>query len=75
MQCGFMPSKGTTDAIFVVCKVQEKHLAKKDLYFTFRDLAFDRAPREVVRWTMQESLVWMKGWLAQSWPCLWKQTQ
>ena len=33
MQFGFMPGKGTTDAIFITRQVQEKHLAKKkDLY-------------------------------------------
>ena len=48
MQFGFMPGKGTTDAIFIVRQVQEKFLAKrKDLYFAFVDLekAFDRVPR------------------------------
>ena len=45
MQYGFVPGRGTTDAIFIVRQLQEKYLAaKKPLYFTFFDLekAFDR---------------------------------
>ena len=48
MQFGFIPGKGTMDAIFIIRQVQEKYLAKKKkLYFTFIDLekAFDRVPR------------------------------
>ena len=33
MQFGFMPGKGTTDAIFVVHQVQERFMDKKDLSF------------------------------------------
>ena len=52
MQFGFMPGKGTTDAIFIMRQVQEKHQAKKKLYYVFMDLekAFDRVPREVDEW-------------------------
>ena len=52
MQFGFMPGKGTTDAIFIMRQVQEKHQSKKKkLYYAFVDLekAFNRVPREVVR--------------------------
>ena len=36
MQCGFMIGCGTTDAIFIVCQLQEKHLiANKPLYMAF----------------------------------------
>ena len=55
MQFGFMPGKGTTDAIFIMQQVQEKHQTKrKKLYYGFVDLekAFDRVPREVVRWAL-----------------------
>lgn len=39
MQLGFMPRKDTTDAIFIVREMQEKHLAKKKkLHFAFVDL-------------------------------------
>ena len=43
MQFGFMPGKGTTDTIFIIRQVQEKHQAKKKLYDAFVDLkkAFD----------------------------------
>ena len=39
MQFGFMPGKGTTDAIFIMRQVQEKHQTKKQkLYYAFVDL-------------------------------------
>ena len=56
MQFCFMPGKGTTDAIFIIRQVQEKHQArKKKLHYAFVDLekAFDRVPREVVRWPLR----------------------
>ena len=51
MQFGFMAGKSTTDAIFIVRQLQEKHLARnKELWTAFVDLekAFDRVSREVV---------------------------
>ena len=56
MQFGFMPGRGTIDAIFIVRQLQEKyHAAKKPLYFAFVDLekAFDRVPRKVLWWAMR----------------------
>ena len=36
MQFGFMPGRGTTNAIFILRQVHEKYLGKhKDLYFAF----------------------------------------
>ena len=58
IQLDFMSGKGTTDAIFIMRQVQEKHQAKKKkkLYYVFVDLekAFDRVPREVVIWTLRK---------------------
>ena len=64
MQFGFMPGKGTTDAIFIVRQLQEKHLQKKKaLYYAFVDLekAFDGVPRTVIRWALRKSGV--EEWL------------
>ena len=57
MQCGFMSGRCTTDAIFIVCQLQEKHLAaNKRLYMAFVCLekAFDRVPRDVIWWAKRK---------------------
>ena len=57
MQFGFMPGRGTVDAIFILQQLHEKHLAKrKSLFFAFVDLekAFDRVPRSVLWWAMRK---------------------
>jgi len=47
MQFGFMPGKGTTDAIFTVRQMHKNYVYKgRKLYIAF---AFDRVPREVTR--------------------------
>ena len=54
MQFGFMPGRGTTDAIFILRQLQEKQLAKiRKLYFAF-EKAFDRVPRNVIWWAMRK---------------------
>ena len=52
-----MSEVGTTDLIFIVRQLQEKHLnANKPLYMTFDDLekTFDRVPRDVIWWAMRK---------------------
>ena len=51
-QFGFVPGRGTTDAIFVEKQLHEKYLANKRLYMSFVDLekAFDGVPQKVIRW-------------------------
>ena len=51
-----MPGKGTTDAIFIMRKVEEKHQAKKKLYYAFADLEkkCDRVQTEVLRWFLRK---------------------
>ena len=56
LQFGFVPGRGTTDAIFTVRQLQEKFRAVKiPLYFAFVDLekAFDRIPRAVLWWALR----------------------
>ena len=54
---GFLPGKGTVDAIFIAHQLQERYLEKKKkLFFAFVDLpkAFDQVPREVVKRSMRK---------------------
>ena len=65
-QFGFVPGRGTTDAIFVVRQLQEKYLAvNKTLYVAFIDLekAFDRLPQKVIWWVLRKLGVeeWIVG--------------
>ena len=51
IQFGFVPGRGTTDAIFIAHHMQEKYIApRRPLYFAFVDLekAFDLVPRDVL---------------------------
>ena len=56
MQFGFLPGRGTTDAIFILRQIQEKFIGKnRNLYFVFADLeeTFDRVPRKVLWWALR----------------------
>ena len=67
MQFGFMPGRGTTDAIFVVRQLQEKFMEKnKKLYYAFVDLekAFDRVPRAIIRWALRR--MYVEEWLVNA---------
>jgi len=57
MQFGFVKGKRTTDTIFIVRQLQEKfRVIGKKLYFGFVDLekAFDKIPKEVIRWAVRK---------------------
>jgi len=67
VQFGFVKGKGTTDAIFTVRQMQESFRVKgKKLYFGFVDLekAFDKVPREVIRWAMHK--LGVEEWLVSA---------
>ena len=55
-QFGFVPGRGTTDAIFVVRKLREYLATNKRFYMAFVDLekAFDGVPQKVIRWALRK---------------------
>ena len=78
-QFGFLPGRGTTDAIFVVRQLQEKYLAaNKRLYMALVDLekAFNRVPQKVIWWALRKLGVdeWIvqlvQGMYANAWSCV-----
>ena len=57
IQFGFMPERGTIDAVFILRRMQEEYHAKgKKLCICFVDLekAFDRVPRKVLEWALRK---------------------
>ena len=79
-QFGFVPGRGTTDAICIVRQLQEKYLAtNKRLYMAFVDLetAVDQEPWKVFWWALRKFDVeeWIvrlvKGMYANVRPCWW----
>ena len=55
-QFGFVPGKGTIDAVFILRRLQEEYLDKeKKLYMCSVDLekAFNRVLRKVLEWAMK----------------------
>ena len=57
MQFGFMPGKVTTDALYILRRMQEEFRGReKKLYMCFVDLetAFDRVPRKVMEWALRK---------------------
>ena len=54
-----MPGRGTTDALFVVRRMQEEYRdKKKKLYMCFVDIekAFDRVPRKMMEWAIKRKV-------------------
>ena len=55
LQFGFMPGRETTDALFVVQRMQKECRDKKKLYMCFVDIekALDRVLRKMMKWAMR----------------------
>ena len=56
-QFGFVQGRGKTDAIFVICQLQQKYFTVGKqiyMYMTIVDLekAFDRVPQKVIWWAI-----------------------
>ena len=57
MQFGFMPERGTIDAVFIWRRLQEEYHAKGEMLyvcFVYLEKALDRVPRKVLEWTMRK---------------------
>ena len=59
MQYGFMPGRGTVDAVFVLMRLSEKFRAKNKFIFIFVDLekAFDQVPKEFIPFALWRKCV------------------
>ena len=58
MQYGYMPGRGTVDAVIVLRRLTEKFRAKnKKLFFIFVDMekTFDWVPREVINFALRRN--------------------
>ena len=68
MQFGFMPGKGTTDAVFTVRQMQEKcgSKGKAVLCFVDSEKAFDRVPRDITRWALTLRKAGVEEWLVNA---------
>ena len=54
MQFGFMPERGTFDAIFILRSPQEEYHDKvKELCFVDLEITFDRVLRKELEWAMR----------------------
>ena len=59
-QFGFVPGRGTIDAIFGITQLQEKYLAaNKRLYMAFVELekAVDRVPQKAIWWALRKLVI------------------
>ena len=57
MQFGFVPERGTIDAVFILRRMQDEYHAKGQmLYMCFVDLekTFDRLPRKELEWALRK---------------------
>ena len=57
MQFGYMPERGTIDAVFILRRMPEEYQAKGNkLHMCFVDFkkAYDRVPRKVLEWAMRK---------------------
>ena len=57
MQFGFMPERGTIDAVFILRRLLEEYRAKRiKLYMCFLNMqkAIDRVPRRVLEWVVRK---------------------
>ena len=75
MQFGFMPGKGTTDAIFIMRQVQEKHQTKKKLYYALwiwkMNFFISHSPKGSRRWALRK--LGVDEWLISTVMALYKE--